>query len=69
MSACKMSAGLRALGIWRAGVAEDLLHEDALEGRGDCLACFGIGSGAGRDEGRCGWVSVEFQWETFLVGA
>lgn len=29
MSACKMSAGLRALGIWRAGVAEDLLHEDA----------------------------------------
>lgn len=29
MSACKMSAGLMALGIWRAGVAEDLLHEDA----------------------------------------
>lgn len=68
MSADKMSAGLTAQGRWRAGVAEDLLHEGALEGRGGYLACFARGSRAGRDEGRCGSVSVEFQRETSLVG-
>lgn len=67
MSACKMSAGLRALGRWRAGVAEDLLHEGALGGRRGYLAFFARGSVVGRDEGRCVSVSVEFQRESFQV--
>lgn len=61
MSAYKMSAGLRALGRWKVGVAEDLLHEGALESMGCYLACFARGSEAGRDEGRWTSVSVEFQ--------
>lgn len=63
-----MSAGLMALGKWRAGVAEDLLPEGAGGHKGCYLVCFARGSGAGRDEGQCGLVSVEFLRETSPVG-
>lgn len=67
MSAGKMNAGLRAMERWRAGVAEDLLHEGVLGKRRGYLAFFVRGSVVGRDESRCASVSVEFQQESFQV--